>query len=272
MTQNSQYTPPVVIYTDPELKQQATIIAERLQTIVCGSSDPDLTQSHSGQLSLLPDPSGEPEEFLLKLTIITADSSLSHQIDFNSNRMSHRKVHGGGKDQELVRACGLKKNRDLRILDATAGLGTDSFVLACNTAQITMAEQHPVLAIMLENALLAASRVPALSDIVSRMQFIPGNSLDLLNSPDISKRFDVVYLDPMYPLRKKNSAKVKKEMQIVQHLSHNYPNQGDQLLQSALESGVKRIVVKRPSGAEPLLQLKPHSTIKSVNTRYDLYI
>ena len=80
---------------------------------------------------------------------------------------------------------------------------------------------------------------------------------------------DVIYIDPMYPDRKK-SALVKKDMQILQRL-HGKDENTAELLDSALKFAKKRVVVKRPVQAETLSQKKPNTCIKSKKTRYDIY-
>ena len=81
---------------------------------------------------------------------------------------------------------------------------------------------------------------------------------------------DVIYIDPMYPERKK-SALVKKDMQILHKLIGN--SQDDvELLGTALGYATQRVVVKRPIQAEPVSGIKPDVNISSKKTRYDIYI
>jgi len=80
---------------------------------------------------------------------------------------------------------------------------------------------------------------------------------------------DVIYIDPMYPHRKK-SALVKKDMQILQRL-HGADDNADALLENALLLAKKRVVIKRPAQAETISKKKPNTCIKSKKTRYDIY-
>jgi 16S rRNA (guanine1516-N2)-methyltransferase len=80
---------------------------------------------------------------------------------------------------------------------------------------------------------------------------------------------DVIYIDPMYPERKK-SALVKKDMQILQRL-HGKDVNASELLENALLFAKKRVVVKRPINAETLSSRIPNTCIKSKKTRYDIY-
>ena len=80
---------------------------------------------------------------------------------------------------------------------------------------------------------------------------------------------DVIYIDPMFPERKK-SALVKKDMQILQRL-HGEDDNAAELLENALLFAKKRVVVKRPIQAETVSEKKPNTCIKSKKTRYDIY-
>jgi len=256
----------IVTYDNTDFKHSASIIAERLSCAV-GKDD----KLHDLTLTLRDLP--ESSNYILELCLNARTPPLKLVLDFNNQHFRFRKSHGGGKRQHIVRAMGLHKQPALRIIDATAGMGADSFVLACHSANMTLVEQHPILSLMLENAVTQALEIPELSEIASRMHVCSNtNSIELLSAPDINKKYDVIYLDPMYPERNKKQAKAKKNMQIIQYLLADFENQDELLFNTALASGVKRIVVKRPIAADSLLQMKPHSVIESTNTRYDIYI
>jgi 16S rRNA (guanine1516-N2)-methyltransferase len=66
-------------------------------------------------------------------------------IDFASAANTYRRLHGGGNGQPLARAIGLKTyGLPLVVIDATAGLGQDSFVLASLGCHVTMIERLQV--------------------------------------------------------------------------------------------------------------------------------
>jgi len=196
--------------------------------------------------------------------------TLSHS--FTSGKNKHRQQYGGGKNQPLPKACGLDKHPDWTIFDATAGIGRDAYVLASLGANVTLCEQHPVLYALLVDALSRAVLNEEVKNVVQRMQIIHGNSTDVLNSMSetASKCPDVIYLDPMYPDRKK-SAKIKKDMQILQYLV-GHDSQDDLLFETAYATALKRVVVKRPKTATPITPLKPSYNVSSENTRYDVYV
>ena len=84
-----------------------------------------------------------------------------------------------------------------------------------------------------------------------------------------SVSIDVVYLDPMFPERKK-SAKVKKQMQAF-HAIVGTDADADGLLALALNVATYRVVVKRPAGANYLAEKKPSYSLEGKSTRYDIY-
>jgi len=189
-------------------------------------------------------------------------------VDFSSGKMKYRLEKGGGKQQPMARAIGATKNSNLQVLDATAGLGVDAFVMASFGCQLTMLEQSFVVYELLLDGLQRASDDVQVSHIVNRMNLINTNSVDYLKTT--KEKFDVIYLDPMYPHRKK-SAKVKKDMQILQYLLSEQ-NDGDLLFTQACLSDVKRVVVKRPLQADPLCAKSPTHSIFSKKTRFDVYL
>ena len=131
-------------------------------------------------------------------------------VDFTSGALNHRRLMGGGRRQTLARAVGLKPGYDPYIVDATAGLGRDAFVLANCGCNILMCERSPVLAALLEDALTRAINDPEIGGwICTRMKLSFSDSLTTLDALSDESLPDVVYLDPMYP-HSKRRAKVKK--------------------------------------------------------------
>ena len=208
----------------------------------------------------------------LTIRLLANDDRLNLCIDFVGGKAKHRRQYGGGKNQPLAKACGIDKHPDWTILDATAGLGKDAFVLASLGAKITLCEQHPALYGLLADGLSRAAQDQGAADIIKRMSCIHQDSVDYLDKCHASAGIlpDIIYLDPMYPDRKK-SAKIKKEMQILQHLTTHIKG-NDELLKAALKVAVHRVVVKRPKSAPNLNDKAVSYTVSSVNTRYDVYV
>jgi 16S rRNA (guanine1516-N2)-methyltransferase len=156
----------------------------------------------------------------------------------------------------------------VRVIDATAGLGRDSFLLACLGCRVTAIERSPVLAVMLRDGLerAKAARIGPLSRIIDRIELIAGDAREWLGKLPPP---DVVYLDPMYPDQKK-SALSKKEMRICRRLVGD-DEDAAQTLAAARAAALRRTVVKRHRDAPPLAP-NPAVQFKGRAVRYDVYL
>lgn len=192
-------------------------------------------------------------------------------VDFGSPGMRHRR-HAGTREL-LGRAVGQGRKSPLRIVDATAGLGRDSFVLADLGCEVLLCEREPVIAELLRSGLhcAAVSNDPWLTGVVQRMALCPGSAESL--SVSAMEDADVIYLDPMFPPRRKSAA-VKKEMALLQALLAPFenPTDADALLRWAVRQDVARVVVKRPAKAPALEVLQPSHCIRGSAVRYDVYV
>jgi 16S rRNA (guanine1516-N2)-methyltransferase len=204
-------------------------------------------------------------------------------VDLAGGAVAHRRKFGGGKGQAIAKAAGLNKGATPTVLDGTAGLGRDAFVLASLGCKVQMVERHPVVAALLDDGLERAKRDSEIGEWVSeRMSLLHASSLVALGELDALGELaddnafikpDVVYLDPMYPHpeNKKKSALVKKEMRVFQSLV-GADTDADGLLEPALKLAVKRVVVKRPDYAEWLDEKKPTMAIETKKNRFDVYV
>ncbi|MBL6812910.1 MAG: class I SAM-dependent methyltransferase [Luminiphilus sp.] len=185
-------------------------------------------------------------------------------VKFDSAAMQHRRK--GGHNEMLGRAVGLKADRKPLIWDATGGLGRDAFVLADLGCEVTLCERVPVLAWLLDQAVQAAavSGIDQVRGAAERISVLAGDS-KTLRAPAGS----VIYLDPMFPERKKAAA-VKKEAVMLQHLADQVDD-GESLWQWAWEQPVERIVVKRPLRAPILGHIRPAHTLKGKSVRFDVF-
>ncbi|MCB1688723.1 MAG: class I SAM-dependent methyltransferase [Halioglobus sp.] len=193
------------------------------------------------------------------------------RVDFGSAGMRHRR-HSGAREL-LSKAVGHGKKTVLRVLDATAGLGTDAFVLADLGCEVALCEREPVIVELLRSglAVAAGSGDPWLTAVVQRMRLFPGDAREMGQTliPDV----DTIYLDPMFPARRKSAA-VKKEMALFQTLLERSidPADADALLLWALQQGTPRVVVKRPAKAASLAGREPSHCIRGKSVRYDVYV
>lgn len=190
-------------------------------------------------------------------------------IDFGDAAMRHRRK--AGQNELLGRAVGVGRKSPLAVLDTTAGLGRDSFVLADLGCTVSLCERDPVIGEMLGRAIDAAvaSADSWLTGVASRMRLLRGDARD--TEVQALGPVDVIYLDPMFPERSKSAA-VKKDMALFQLVLHGSPNTDDELLEWALAQDVARVVVKRPARAPTLGGLAPSHEIKGKAVRYDVYV
>ena len=195
--------------------------------------------------------------------------SLSFHIDF-SDGLYLRRLQTSDKNQGLAKAVGFKPHYLPRVLDATAGFARDSFTLASLGCRVTMLERSPVLAALLSEAMERVSYDHNVADTLERMQVQCTEAMKYLTQLTPEQAPDVIYLDPMFPERKKK-AQVKKEMQILHQLlgsdDHTpYP------LQLAINTAKNRVVVKRPKQAEDLNNMEPSFRVTGKASRYDIYL
>lgn len=200
-------------------------------------------------------------------------------VDFTQGAVDHRRKFGGGNGQMIAKACGVKSGCYPLVLDATAGLGRDAFVLASLGCTLGMVERAPEVYELLR-AGLAMSRAraegdPELAQILTRMQLAPAriSSLEFLQrlagAPEACPRPHVIYLDPMFPSREK-SADVKKDMKAF-HSVVGADLDADALLPLAIAQAEYRVVVKRPRKAPFLNGATPSYQLEGKSSRFDIY-
>lgn len=206
----------------------------------------------------------------LRLQLVTVGKHGAVFADFVDGAARHRREQGGGRGQPVARAIGLKGGQALpAIVDATAGLGRDAFVLASLGCEVRLVERSPVAAALLHDALDRASTAPEVMAITARMRLVHANAIDWLAALDEAERPDVVYLDPMFPDTGKSAA-AKKDMQAFQSVIGDDLDSGA-LLAAALSAARARVVVKRPRLGETIAGRQPSGQIVGKSTRFDLY-
>ena len=190
------------------------------------------------------------------------------RVDFVEGAVAHRRLFGGGTGQMIAKAVGVQPGVRPQVLDATAGLGRDAFVLASLGCAMTLIERQPLIAALLEDGLARARQSVEVAPIAAQMRLLQGNAIELL-SAWTDEAPQVIYLDPMFPHRDK-SALVKKEMRLFR------PLVGDDLdapalLAAALALASHRVVVKRPRKAPCIEGAKPSYVLEGKSSRYDIY-
>ena len=190
------------------------------------------------------------------------------RVDFVSGAVAHRRLFGGGSGQMIAKAAGIAPGIRPTMIDATAGLGRDAFVLAELGCAMTLIERQPLIAALLEDGLQRASADPEVGPIVARMKLLCGNAIELLSAWN-DEEPQVIYLDPMFPHRDK-SALVKKEMRLFRPLAGD-DDDAPALLDAALALATHRVVVKRPRKAPAIAGKPPGYTLEGKSSRFDIY-
>ena len=190
------------------------------------------------------------------------------RVDFVEGALAHRRLQGGGTGQMIAKAVGIQPGIRPLVLDATAGLGRDAFVLAQLGCSVTMIERQPVIAALLDDGMRRALGDAEVATIIERMHLLCGNAIALMQGwpRDVPQ---VIYLDPMFPHRDKSSL-VKKEMRVFRPLVGD-DDDAPQLLQAALALASHRVVVKRPRKAPCIAGATPSYALEGKSSRFDIY-
>ena len=185
-----------------------------------------------------------------------------------------RRLRPKNLSQELlVRAAKLRHEPGITLtaVDATAGLGDDSALLAAAGFEVMLFERDPVMAALLADALARARKVPELCEVAGRMRLVEGDSVTaLLAMAKAGEHPDVVLLDPMFPERRK-SASVKKKLQLLQRLERPCEDERA-LLDAALAASPRKVVIKRPPKGPFLAGVKPSYSLQGKAVRYDCIV
>ena len=190
------------------------------------------------------------------------------RVDFVAGAVAHRRLYGGGAGQMIAKAVGIQPGIRPTLLDATAGLGRDAFVLAELGCTLTLIERQPLIAALLEDGLARAMQASEIAAIVERMHLMCGNAITLMQAWETEPP-QVIYLDPMFPHRDK-SAQVKKEMRLFRPLAGN-DDDAPELLAAALALATHRVVVKRPRKAPAIAGEPPGYMLEGKSSRFDIY-
>ena len=219
-----------------------------------------------------------------KLSWLSEGLSVAPEWD----KLQRRVVSAGRKSELLLQAA--KLTADSQVIDATAGFGHDSLILASTGAQVTMLEQQPLMALLLLVEQLRMSTLPNWQKLMSRLQVINTDALTYFArfnnylGADNEQAIDVIYLDPMFPedsyqdSKTGKGAKVGKHMQALHQLAHPPTlDEEQQLLQSAQaaisQNSQKqgRVIVKRPQFAPLLADQQPSESWNNEAVRFDGY-
>lgn len=190
------------------------------------------------------------------------------RVDFVEGSVAHRLRFGGGRGQDLAKAMGLRAGKTPTIIDATAGLGRDSFLLASLGARVILIERSEQMHELLVQGMKRAAREGGqFREIIGRMTLLKGDALDLI--PELPS--EAILIDPMHPERN-NSALVKQNLRQVREIVGTDDDAADLVL-LAIKHARKRVVLKWPAKADPIEGVKKctHQIIGKT-TRYDVFM
>lgn len=250
---------------------------EKIPLVIC--VEDNLREEEGEQLSrdlkipLVRDPSNYP--LILALTASKLELRLPFEkikplyVDFLSEEIRYRLAQSRVRNELIARSVGIKGGYYPTVIDTTAGLGQDALILTHLGCEVIMIERSPIIHALLKDALTRARKespawLPRLT--------LYGMDARLFLEKKIAhqEQVDVVYLDPMFPVRTK-SALVKKEMRILKLLV-GADEDSIELFELAKKVAKKRLVVKRPLHAGTLTQEPPVIQYKGKACRFDVYI
>lgn len=179
-------------------------------------------------------------------------------------RPGEQRSYPAPRQDALAQALGKSKT----VVDATAGWGQDSLHIFRMGYDVTCMERSPVMAELLQDAFNRLAQLPWMQ----KLQLQPpglraGNAIELLAA--LQQQPDCIYIDPMFPPKRKKSALAKKSMRVLRDLLGDDDDK-EQLFAVALQATGKRVVVKSPDYAEPLGG-KPAQSFQGKLLRYDVY-
>lgn len=169
----------------------------------------------------------------------------------------------------LVKAAKIKDPSIPHIaVDATAGMGEDSLLLAAHGYEVYLYEKDEVIAALLMDSVERAKKEPELKDIVERMHVFSEDSIEAMKK--LPFKPDIILLDPMFPAREK-SGLIKKKFQLLQQLERPC-NDEEELLNAALMAKPSKIIIKRPAKGPFLAGRKPSYSVNGNSIRYDCIV
>ncbi|MBT8145999.1 MAG: class I SAM-dependent methyltransferase [Gammaproteobacteria bacterium] len=193
------------------------------------------------------------------------------RVDFEHPTFAYR-VKDRVNSQAITRAVGVKPGMLPEVLDATAGLGKDAYLLASAGCMTKLLENNNIVHALLRDGIKRASHSEdsRVRETVAKMEL---SLISLKQFAESKPRYDVVYLDPMFPAKRK-SARVKKDMFMLQKYFERMKNAKEEggLLSDAFTIARRRVVVKRPLRAPDMEEMAPTFRLTGRSSRYDVYV
>ncbi|MDH3637183.1 MAG: class I SAM-dependent methyltransferase [Gammaproteobacteria bacterium] len=159
--------------------------------------------------------------------------------------------------------------RNKFVVDATAGLGKDMLMLFAMGYRVLAIERSPVIAALLQDGLRRLQSEPCVTQSILTTPTLhfgdAGAALEALTEAP-----DCVYLDPMFPLKTKRSALVRRDLRALRKIV-GADDDASRLFDIAFRVTRNRVVVKRADDAPPLVS-GPDNVYRANTVRYDVYL
>ncbi|MCK4841117.1 MAG: class I SAM-dependent methyltransferase [Methylococcales bacterium] len=170
------------------------------------------------------------------------------------------------KNTALAHALGRKTQT---IIDATTGWGQDSLHIFRMGYSLRCIERSPIMVELLDDAFKRLEQTDWVKNLQLKVpELIAGNAIEVLSTLDDQP--ECIYIDPMFPPKRKQSALPKKSMLILRDLLGDDADK-DQLFEAAFQAATKKVVVKTPDYADPIAG-KPNESFSGKLLRYDVYL
>lgn len=209
----------------------------------------------------------------MELRVLQSDADLVGGLPIFSDLTTIDTTSPAGRklDMPLLKAVGIKKGNPARptVIDCTAGLGEDAWLLASHGCTVTAIERQPIIAVLLKDAIQRAKTIKP--DTAQRLTAYRSNAIDWLTTKALSPIPQAIVLDPMFPLGRK--AKERKPLRVLRMLAGD-DDDAPALLTAALDTGIHRVCVKRPLKAPAIDNKKrpaPDVVYKGKAVRFDVY-
>jgi len=213
----------------------------------------DIADPDSGQCWLLAEEQG-------RLVLLERDNPRGKPLSVDLVKIRKRfKSLPIRKHGPMARALGRSTRT---IIDATAGWGQDTFLIWMMGYDVVAVERSLVIGALLIDGMQRFQRTESSPRCP---HVIVADSIEFLQRNNA----DCVYLDPMFPPRKKMSALARRSMRVLRELVGD-DNDRDRLFERAWQAASRRVVVKRPNYSKPWRT--PDQTFVGKLMSYDLFL
>ena len=161
---------------------------------------------HGLHLALAANPSVDEGDARLELRVVADDHPLrgGHGVMSDLLKLDVTSPAGRSLRTPVLKAVGVKRGTPRpRVMDVTAGLGEDTWLLAAAGCEVIAVERHPLIHALLTDGLRRAAKADA--DTAARITLLPRQDAMAALRADRSPAPEVVLIDPMFPGERKTA-------------------------------------------------------------------